>query len=166
MSHRFLPFQVLLYPSSKHSFLEESPAKVEEGEWGLDPCLPTLLRRERTLPLHSPFPKPPPPTSGVCRWVCFSLRCEKTIAEASSPPSSWQEPDTNFQPPRRRPLTQGSRGRGKVMPSKIQLGITRGPLRGLRFSPRRWQKTLHSLLVTTTAYRFSLPFMASLSSLS
>jgi hypothetical protein len=68
------------------------------------------------------------------------LRCERAITGASSPPGNWQEPDTNSQPPRRRPLTQGSWGGGKVMPSKIQLGMGGGALQEPGLSPRRWQK--------------------------
>jgi hypothetical protein len=111
---------------------------VEGGGW--IPALPHHLSRDRTLLPPSPFAKPPPPTSGICRWVCFSLRCERAITGASSPPGNWQEPDTNSQPPRRRPLTQGSWGGGKVMPSKIQLGMGGGALQEPGLSPRRWQK--------------------------
>lgn len=50
---------------------------VEGGGW--IPAFPHHLSRDRTLLPPSPFAKPPPPTSGICRWVCFSLRCERAL---------------------------------------------------------------------------------------
>lgn len=134
---------------------------------GADPSLPTPSQQGRDTPPSQPFAKPPTFHLWVCGGLCSFLGCERAIAGTSSPPTSWQKPDTNSQRPQEKASDPGVMGWREGDALQDAAGNGQGDHSVDSGShPGGGKRPLHSLLVTTSAYHTSLCLLITFAGLS